>query len=245
MNERIKMRLVSLLIFITLSPLATFAQPHFANDTIAFQKFLKDCPFPATNMYLIQAIWVEMKPKRYKVVDYYTHTSSSEYPSLQYQQSNPQYNPHYDLVGSPTSQFFCDYIFSDPHYAKYNGATLMNLLKRDLKYLQDSVRESGMDVDSVKEIMVERLAAFDKAAYYKPIFFADIYSKYKGNYRKYVDALFRKSLITSSKRLRSFTAYARKKMLLKDMGFQFTLSLALYDLWIKQVKEGTRQLAEP
>ena len=245
MNTMDSKRLILLAIIAMLSSLGCIAQPHFANDTIAFQKFLKNCPFPATNMYLIQAIWVEMKPKKYRIVDYYTHTSSSDYPSLQYQQNNPQYNPHYDLVGSPDSRYFCDYLFSDPHYAKYNGATLMNLLKRDLKYLQDSIRENGLNVDSVKSVMVERLKAFDKAAYYKPIFFADIYCRYKGDYHKYVDALFRKSLITSPKRLRSFTAYARKKMLLKDMGFQFTLSLALYDLWIKQVKEGTRQLTEP
>ena len=101
-----------------------------------------------------------------------------------------------------------------------------------------------MNVDSVKEDMVRRLQAFDKAAYYKPIFFADIYSRYKGDYRKYGDDLFRKSLITSPRRLRRFTAYARKRMILKDMGFQFTLSLALYELWIKQVKDGTRVLTE-
>ena len=239
-----KYRILSILLYLMLISLKLSAQPHFANDTLIYRQFLEKSPFPVTNMALIQAIWVEMKPKKYRIVDYMYHFDSNNNESFEYQQANPQYNPHYGLVGSPESRFFSDYVFSDSHYAKYNGEILMNLLKRDLKYLQDSIRESGMNVDSVKEDMVRRLQAFDKAAYYKPIFFADIYSRYKGDYRKYVDDLFRKSLITSPRRLRRFTAYARKRMILKDMGFQFTLSLALYELWIKQVKDGTRVLTE-
>lgn len=237
-------RTLYILLYLIFMPFMLSAQPHFANDTLIYRQFLEKSSFPMTNMALIQAIWVEMKPKKYRIVDDMFHFDSYNHESLEYQQAHPQYNPHYGLVGSPESRYFSDYVFSDPHYAKYNGKILMNLLKRDLKYLQDSIRESGMNVDSVKEDMVRRLQAFDKAAYYKPIFFADIYSRYKGDYRKYVDDLFRKSLITSPRRLRSFTAYARKRMILKDMGFQFTLSLALYELWIKQVKDGTRVLTE-
>lgn len=233
-----------LLVILCLARMQAHAQPHFANDTLAYQKYLQSAPFPQTNMALIQAIWVEMKPKRRKVVDHIMEFHSVPDVPFDIQQSHPEYNPHVHTLSNYTVMPFAFNAYTDPRLKSTNTRILMTNLKWDLHALQDSVRDSGMNVDSVKDDMVRRLLAFDKAAYYKPIFFADIYSRYKGDYRKYVDDLFRKSLITSPRRLRSFTAYARKRMILKDMGFQFTLSLALYELWMKQVKDGTRVLTE-
>lgn len=235
--------ILSFLLLFSLS-LQGFAQAHFKTDTLAFRQFWEKSPFPVTNMALIQALWVELKPKKFRIADYWSHTPIYGTETFTYQQENPSYNPNYDLMGSSSTRFFMDHVFSDPRFENANARTLMVMLKWELKYQQDSVRKNGFSPDSIKSEMVRRLKAFDRTAYYKPIFYADIYSRYKGNYKAYVDALFKKSLITSPKRLRRFTAYARKKMLLKDMGFQFTLSLALYELWMRQVKDGTRVLAE-
>lgn len=237
---------IVILLGMVLLPGHTFAQPHFANDTLAFRKYFSNAPFPETNMALIQALWVELKPKTSLAGGHAVHYSTEFRSRLKFEHNAAPVlmsggSANYD--SRPFSETY-GYV-THPLWEK-SAASLRfkRMLKQDLHDLQDSILHSGMNVDSVKEDMVRRLEAFDKAAYYKPIFYADIYSTYKGDYRKYVDDLFKKSLITSPKRLRRFSAYARKNMLLKDRGFQFTLCLALYELWIKQVKEGFRVLTD-
>lgn len=233
-------------VLLLFSPIPLSAQPHFANDTLAFRKYFSKAPFPETNMALIQALWVELKPKTSLAGGHNVHYVNGLRP-----QRDVEYNPGPVLTsnGSSHSRSYDDedsyrYVTHSLWEKTSESLRFKRMLKQDLHDLQDSILNSGMNVDSIKEDMVNRLEAFDKAAYYKPIFYADIHSTYKGDYRKYVDDLFKKSLITSPKRLRRFTAYARKNMLLKDRGFQFTLCLALYELWIKQVKEGFRVLTD-
>ena len=100
--------------------------------------------------------------------------------------------------------------------------------------LYDSLKTHPIDHNMQKEILIRKIEHFDSLAHNKPIFFADIKTKYKGDVRKYVNALFKNSMMVSPKRLHNFLTNPRRRKLKADMGYQFTLSLALYDLWIKQ-----------
>lgn len=86
--------------------------------------------------------------------------------------------------------------------------------------------------------LVRALTAFDTLAAQKPIFYADIYNKYGGSVEKYVNTLFRKSILFRESRLESFVDHPTTKKLQADPGVQFVISLALYESWIKDVREG-------
>lgn len=87
--------------------------------------------------------------------------------------------------------------------------------------------------------LVRRLEIFDSLANTKPLFYSEIHSKkYNGDIRKYVKDLYDKSIMGNSKRLRRFCKKQRVKCLPADKGLQYTLGLALYELWIRQVREG-------
>lgn len=94
--------------------------------------------------------------------------------------------------------------------------------------------------------LVRALTAFDSLAAQKPIFYADIYSKYGGSVEKYVNTLFRKSILFSESRLESFVDHPTTKKLQADPGVQFVISLALYESWIRDVREGrVRDTSQP
>ncbi len=94
----------------------------------------------------------------------------------------------------------------------------------------------GKTLANEKARLVENLRKFDAVSSNKPIFFSTIYSKYKGNIKKYVDALYSKSIMGNPDKLTDFLSAPTAKKLQKDLGVQFAIGLALYDLWIKQTK---------
>ena len=101
-----------------------------------------------------------------------------------------------------------------------------------------SQHPKGENLDSVKADLVARLERFDTLATTKPLFYADIHGKYKGNIVRYVNDLYEKSMMGNLKRLEYFFHNPRKKLIQKDLGYQFSLSLALYEQWIAQVRNG-------
>lgn len=64
-----------------------------------------------------------------------------------------------------------------------------------------------------KALLVKNLEAFDSVSNNKPVFFALIHSKYKGNIRRYVNAMYRKSFLLNLDRLNDLYARPRAKTL--------------------------------
>lgn len=60
---------------------------------------------------------------------------------------------------------------------------------------------------------------------YQPTIFNEIRSKYKGNFDKFVDAMFDKSVIVNQTKLNAFLDNPRKKVLEKDLGFKTSQSV--------------------
>lgn len=91
-------------------------------------------------------------------------------------------------------------------------------------------------LEAEKRELVERLMAFDAESKSKPIFFADIVSKYKGSVKAYVDALYKNSMFLSKRRLKRFLHSYDTRWLQEDMGYQFTLGLMLYEMAIRKMR---------
>ena len=70
-----------------------------------------------------------------------------------------------------------------------------------------------------------KLYARDVKKEYQPTIFNDIRSKYKGNFDKFVDAMFDKSIIVNETKLNAFLDNPRKKVLEKDLGFKASQSV--------------------
>ena len=123
----------------------------------------------------------------------------------------------------------------------YIPATKENQLLLPLQRLYDSAkayRASYKDESVEKRRLVQALAAFDTAAANKPVFFSEIYGKFKGNIGKYVDHLYKHSILCNQRRMDKFVRYPKAEDLQKDPGVQFVIGMALYELWIKDVREG-------
>jgi hypothetical protein len=94
------------------------------------------------------------------------------------------------------------------------------------------------DIRQEKLKLVAAISAFDSLANHRPIFFVDIYGKYNGDITKYVDDLYKTSIITRKRLMSQFVRTPRAKRLQKDMGIQFAIAMALYELWIKDIRDG-------
>ena len=86
--------------------------------------------------------------------------------------------------------------------------------------------------------LVRRLEMFREKASHLPIFFTDIESKYGGNIRKYVRHLYGKTIMGSLGNLYRFMNAPSAEAIQSDLGVQYAVGLALYELWIKDVREG-------
>ncbi len=64
-----------------------------------------------------------------------------------------------------------------------------------------------------------KLYADKNAAKYYPAFFAEIQKKYKGNFDKYAEKLFQKTIFASPEKLNAFLDNPSLKVLKKDMAF--------------------------
>ncbi len=100
---------------------------------------------------------------------------------------------------------------------------------------------TGKDMKAEKARLVDNLRKFDAVSCNKPIFFATIYSQYKGDIEKYVDDLYSKSIMGSKWRMGLFCRWPSAKKLQEDLSVQFAIGLALYDLWIKRGRAGNTE----
>ena len=144
---------------------------------------------------------------------------------------------HIERVRKPTDQptlywngWYIPELFSQP-------LIFRQLNKRTIKYLNIEHQSKVVDPDSIaleKQNLIESLTAMDTLLHNKPLFFQVIHTRYKGNIASYVDDLYTNSFMTSPKRFKQMMRRTRPKRLIKDLGVNYTLSMALYEVWLMQ-----------
>ena len=112
--------------------------------------------------------------------------------------------------------------------------TLRNELLQDF----EEQHPRNWSAEEAKAVLVRRLQHFDSLSTNKPLFFSTIYTDYGGDIAKYVDALYNTSIMGNKKTLRNFMRKPSTIAIQNDLGYQFSLSLALYEQWIAQVRNG-------
>ena len=112
--------------------------------------------------------------------------------------------------------------------------TLRNELLQDF----EEQHPRNWNAEEAKAVLVRRLQHFDSLSTNKPLFFSTIYTDYGGDIAKYVDALYNTSIMGNKKTLRNFMRKPSTIAIQNDLGYQFSLSLALYEQWIAQVRNG-------
>ena len=112
--------------------------------------------------------------------------------------------------------------------------TLRNELLQDF----EEQHPRNWNAEEAKAVLVRRLQHFDSLSTNKPLFFSTIYTDYGGDIAKYVDALYNTSIMGNKKTLRNFMRKPSTIAIQNDLGYQFSLSLVLYEQWIAQVRNG-------
>ena len=108
---------------------------------------------------------------------------------------------------------------------------------RALIRLHEEYESKEKNADSIaqeKQNLIESLTAMDTLLHNKPLFFQVIHKRYKGNIASYVDDLYAYSFMTSPKRFKQMMRRTRPKRLIKDLGVNYSLSMALYEVWLMQ-----------
>lgn len=100
------------------------------------------------------------------------------------------------------------------------------------------------DMAQEKEALVANLRAADSLLTVKPTFFNVIRQKYDGDVRRYVDALFENSFMTSKRKLKKFLSRPRAEKLREDLALQFATGLQHYRLMLEQcgITEKSRRI---
>ena len=139
-----------------------------------------------------------------------------------------------------------DNLYTSPGYASTGGVPRNfyhpkeePAYKESRDFLRQQFKNRMKDADSIqneKSQLVQSLAAMDSLLHNKPLLFQVIYKKYGGNIERYVDDLYAKSFMTSPRRFKKMMRRMRPKLLVKDLGVNYTLSMALYEVWLMQQK---------
>ena len=109
--------------------------------------------------------------------------------------------------------------------------------KGTIDFVRQQFKNRMKNADSIqneKAHLVQSLTAMDSLLHNKPLLFQVIYKKYGGNIQRYVDDLYAKSFMTSPRRFKRMMRRMRPKLLVKDLGVNYTLSMALYEVWLMQ-----------
>ena len=89
------------------------------------------------------------------------------------------------------------------------------------------------DETQEKSSLIKRLTVFSQKATFKPMFFKTIERDYNNSITAYVDALYEKSLMNNRRSLKRFLRVPKRKRLETDLGTEMTLSLIMYNIWLK------------
>ena len=226
-----------LLIIITLFALCTCGVHGQCpvRDTLAFRQYFSENIGTRTDLQALMQLY---------------HRLSATYTKAEREQVSSKLNPPGDAGGGSEIHWndrgYITYVgFKDagnwnayPGYGRLDNFlfpdTLREPLMRNIYRYRYDYKQCATD----KAALVEALRAFDSVAVHKPVFYADIYSTFKGDYKKYVDHLYKRSFLCNNQRMTLFARRPEKVKIQKDPGVQFVIGLALYELWIKDVREG-------
>ena len=204
---------MALLFAIGLSPVVSQAcEP----DSTIFRQHVMLRIMPSVTMHSLQPIfryWKEQDEAENKRVNDALFWHPSEY-----------YEPGY--VSS--------YLIPETYYRQ--GDEERNY-QNALRVFRDEFNAKNRQPDSIaaeKRRLMASLEAMDTLLHNKPLCFQVINAKYKGSIPRYVDALYAQSFMTSKRRFRRMVRRRSPKLLVKDLGVNYSLSMALYEAWIRQ-----------
>ena len=106
-----------------------------------------------------------------------------------------------------------------------------------MKALKQEFLSRTHDADSIareKRRITASLEAMDTLLHNKPLCFQVINTSYKGSISRYVDDLYARSFMTSKRRFRRMLRRRNPRLLVKDLGVNYAISMALYEAWIRQ-----------
>ena len=124
--------------------------------------------------------------------------------------------------------------FNDAHYPIFGDNRYYDPptegAKTRLQKQFEKMHQDEVAFERGKQELIERLTAYSKVAQEKPIFFADIETKFGGDIAKYVDYLYENSIMGNRKKFKRFMRSPSSKKIHSDPGFLFTQGLLLYDM---------------
>ena len=127
--------------------------------------------------------------------------------------------------------------FGNPLFHQHEAEPGYKLALEELRKQFDNRMTNPDSIAQEKRQLANSLTAMDTLLHNKPLLFQVIYKKYGGDITKYVDALYSRSFMTSEKLFKRMMRRTRPKLLVKDLGVNYALSMALYQVWLKQQNE--------
>ncbi len=122
-------------------------------------------------------------------------------------------------------------------YRHYDDKAFPDTLQYVFKLAHSDFRSQYPKRRVAEQELVKNLTAFSKAAHNKPLFFAEIHQKYDDDITTYVKDIFSKSILVNEKHYQRFLRKPSVEKLQNDMGVRFVISMAMYELWLKQESE--------
>ena len=136
---------------------------------------------------------------------------------------------------SPVMISFDSYLsFGYPIFHQHEAEPGYQLALKELRKQFDNRITNPDSIAQEKRQLANSLTAMDSLLHNKPLLFQLIYKKYNGNISRYVDDLYSRSFMTSEKLFKRMMRRTRPKLLVKDLGVNYALSMALYQAWLKQ-----------
>ncbi len=109
-----------------------------------------------------------------------------------------------------------------------NKDKIERVSKNAMEYLDEHFKDYDAATDQKVVAALTKLFADKNASKYYPAFFADVQKKYKGNFTKYAEKMFQKTIFDSKEKMTAFLNNPSLKVLKKDMAL-----LAAIDIFDK------------
>lgn len=207
------------LFFIIMSLFSCEALHAFNNhpDSTVFHQYAMTHIQPMPDFYAMQSIF------RYWQLQDKSEDDNAQKNIMFWWPDNLHTSPGYAITGGAPRNFY--HPKEEPAYKE----------SKDFLRLQFKYRMKDTDsIQNEKAQLIQSLTAMDTLLHNKPLLFQVIYKKYDGSIQRYVDDLYAKSFMTSPRRFKRMMRRMRPKLLVKDLGVNYTLSIALYEVWLMQ-----------
>ncbi len=222
-------------IVLVLSPLRLIGENIFIQDSVAFRDYLSNNIGTAMDVSRLVNIYHRLNTP--KSGNKEIRRTFPDYFGDGFSYSGPVF--HSDAPDAGEQKIIVTWRNWGGHWSVDN-ARFPDSLRMGLIHDARAYR-AGKDMKAEKARLVDNLRKFDAVSCNKPVFFATIYSQYKGDIEKYVDDLYSKSIMGSKWRMGLFCRWPSAKKLQEDLSVQFAIGLALYDLWIKRGRAGNTE----